>query len=164
MASSDLTQQTELRELGESLAFFGAPLAAYAAVPHLGLEETVARALAASHSEASFLRTLPLVLVRQRDRLNLAQLATAAERLGVTAELGMLLELTADVASWPALRAQAQSLPRVPSREPRYFFNETGRANRQLAERRSPKAARTWGFFLNMPEDSFRSLLGKFGA
>ena len=72
----------------------------------------------------------------------------------------MLLELTARLAGLPHLEAEARALRR-PHGAPRAFFPVAGRFALKLAEERTPAVARSWGFLLNMSEESMRTFLVK---
>ena len=80
---------------------------------------------------------------------------------GLRAELGLVLELTADVAALPELRRQADPLRDRRRSRDRYLPESMSERERELARRRSPPAARRWHFLVNMTEESLRGLLRK---
>jgi hypothetical protein len=149
--------------VGEGLVALGAPLAAYAPRAQKSAEEVLVDALALSHSQATFLRVLPFVLVRNRAKLDLGALAARATARGVAAELGMLFELTARIGAVAELLAHAERLKSFRSQGLRYYFGESGPFQRRLAEQRSPDFAKNWGFFLNMSEELFSDVLKTHG-
>jgi hypothetical protein len=149
--------------VAESLVAYGAPLAAYAPVASAPLEEALLEGLRLSHQDATLLRVLPVVVSRHSRTLDYSRLRARAREAGLEAELGMLLELTARLTGVDALRSEAEALTR-PEGEPRYYFGETGRFARKLADERTPPFARRWGFLLNMSEESFRGVLAKHHA
>ncbi|MCM2332901.1 MAG: hypothetical protein NDI82_03030 [Anaeromyxobacteraceae bacterium] len=81
--------------------------------------------------------------------------------MNLKAELGMLLELTGTAAGLPALGELAGELMDARRKRPRYLPRVEGAFERQLAEQRSPAAARRWGFYMNMTEDSVRDFVRK---
>jgi hypothetical protein len=75
----------------------------------------------------------------------------------------MLLDLTADVAHLPNLRARTAKLRDGRRKRPRYFPTVEGTFEKQLAAKRTPEAASRWHFFMNMTEESFRDMVSKHG-
>ena len=45
-----------------------------------------------------------------------------------------------------------------------FFEGPQGRYSRDLTRRITPKVAADWGFLMNMPVESFRSVFDKFAA
>jgi hypothetical protein len=71
--------------------------------------------------------------------------------------LGMLAELTGELADAPALKERGARLWSARG-TPKFFFSPKNRFDEELARERTPAFARRWGFLLNMGEDSFRGL------
>jgi hypothetical protein len=151
------------RKVAECLVAHGAPLAAYEGALTGPLEEALVDGLALSHEDSTILRALPVVIARNHTRIDYPRLRTLACERGREAELGMLLELTAEVAGLEALVHEALKLRR-PERPPCLYFHERGRFGQRLAEQRTPSVARRWGFLMNMTVDCFRDLLLKARA
>jgi hypothetical protein len=91
----------------ESLAAYGAPLAAYQGRAHASLETTVVQALGFAKQDASLLKVLPLVVLKNVAKMNWGVLKEEARRAKLKAELGMLVELVADVAERPELKTRS---------------------------------------------------------
>ncbi len=149
--------------LRESLAWYGAPLEGVRPRRHLGFEETIAGALDAARTNGLILRVLPVVMAKNPEP-NWSKLRSAARHKKVGAELGMLIELTADLLERPDWRVHAASLRDRRRRRTRYYPRVGGRFEEQLAVEHTPPAARRWGFLMNMPEESFRDLLVRHHA
>lgn len=142
----------------ETLVAFGAPLAAWRARAHQPLEQALATALRRARTDATLLRSLPVVLALNWRQLDWNQLEERARGLDVLETLGMLVELTADLARLPELGPIAQRWWKPhPATKP--FFRRRSAFDSELAEERTPRVARKWGFLMNLGEDSFRSLL-----
>jgi hypothetical protein len=154
---------TNSRETAECLVAYGAPLAAYQGRATRSLEEALVEGLGLSHENATVLRALPVVLARNYTTIDYVRLRALACQSGRQAELGMLLELTAEVANLGCLLREVEPLKKPQGPPCLYFWEErTGRMARKLAEERTPAVVRSWGFLMNMSTDSFRSLLSKF--
>jgi hypothetical protein len=102
-----------------TLVYFGAPLM-WVSRRQMNLEDAVVGALALLAEDATLLFALPVVLAMNEASVKPAKLLREARRLGVQAELGMVLELTAELAGASSLGALASSLHRVAG-EPRYL-------------------------------------------
>lgn len=149
----------------ESLKAYGAPLAGWEGRATLALEEALAQGLRLAHEDSTLLRTLPVVFARQAQGLDASRLTARARQLGCEAELGMLLELTAQLTGDSRLGELARALEhaRRPT-EPRFFFEPRGPMERKYTPLRTHALMRRWGFFLDMPPDVFGSLLAKHNA
>jgi len=102
---------------------------------------------------------LPVLLRRNRS-LDVPSVVARARSDEDVRVLGLLLELTGRLGDAPELLAAAARLPRQFTR-PEFFFAPRGPRCRALVERRTPEVARAWGWLVNMPEESFASLLAK---
>lgn len=148
----------------ESLKAYGAPLVGWDGRATLSLEEALAQGLCLAHEDSTLLRTLPVVFARHAHRLDATRLTARARELGCEAELGMLLELTAQLTGNQRLGALACSLEHARPAEPRFFFEPRGPMERKYTPLRTHALVRRWGFFLDMPPDVFGTLLAKHGA
>jgi DNA-binding transcriptional ArsR family regulator len=144
-----------------SLVAHGAPLQGVAPRAAYSLSDTVLRGLDAARTDPTVLRVLPVVVAKHAADLDWEELEEGARRMNLKAELGMLLELTGTAAGLPALNAQAEGLMDGRRKRPRYFPRVVGAFERQLAEERSPAAARRWNFYMNMSEESVRDFVRK---
>lgn len=126
------------------------------------VEEVVAEGLALSHHDATVARVLPLVLWRQRDRLDHARLVREAARRNELQSLGFFLELTGWLGGDPRLTALSRRLrDRRRSRTRLFFAGPHGRMALASARRKTPRLARRWGYLMNMGLDSFTSAFAK---
>src|SRR4051812_38886743 len=141
----------------ETLVALGAPLSGWRPYRRLAPEVALALALRFARTDASLLRSLPIVLARTWRELDWSKLETSVQDQDSLALLGMLTELTASLAGVPELGEKARRLWRPP-RETRHLFRPRNEFDRELAEHRSPEVARKWGFLMNIGEDSFRAL------
>jgi hypothetical protein len=144
--------------VAETLVAFGAPLGAWSPRAHLPLEQALVAGLVQSRADATVLRALPVVLLRNWRDLAWPALEQSARQAGVTSALGMLVELTAKLAGVPDLEAKVAGWPR-PTRDPEPYFPSRNRFDAELVAERTPAVARAWGFLMNVGEDSFRRLL-----
>jgi len=142
-----------------TLVYFGAPLM-WVPRRQMDLEDAVVGALALLAEDATLLLALPVVLSMNEASVKPAKLLREARRLGVQAELGMVLELTAELAGASSLGALASSLHRVAG-EPRYLQQRSSPLARQAADERTPPVVARWGFRVNMPESSLRQFFAK---
>lgn len=148
----------------ESLVAFGAPLANWQPRRNMRLEEALPPALWLSHRNPTLLRVLPFVLARNVPALDWHLLEMKTQEAGQEAELGFLLDLTAELTADASLAERAARFEKAKSAAPRFYFEPRGDRDRRLVELRTPAVARRWGFLLNMPTDSFRSLMSKYDA
>jgi hypothetical protein len=146
------------------LASAGAPLGApELESPAPPVELVVAEALSLSHRDATVARVLPLVLWRQRGRLDLDRLLREATRRDERQALGCFLELAGQLGGEPRFVAAARGLHDKRRKKTRMFFAGPHGPRALAATRRNtPKEALRWGFLMNMGLDSFRSTFEKF--
>ena len=153
------------RSVRNWLRGIGAPIVQDGSTDQLAppLEELVAAGLHLTHTDASVARALPIVLWRNRARLRFDELAERARHKGEGATLGLFLDLASQLANHPELADVARTLEDTRSPSTTFFFAGAGdtAAGRELAELRTPAAARRWRFLMNMPFDSFESLFRK---
>lgn len=159
--STTLGSATTSADVRNSLAAYGAPLAGARPRATMSLEEAIVAGLGEARTDATVLRTLPVVLSKNEAKLDWHALKTRAYRARRKMELGMVVELTADLLGRPELRERVADLHDRRVKKKRYFLAPRSSFERALAERNSPPAALRWGFYLNMGEDAFRSTLEK---
>lgn len=153
----DVAQAGDWEATAETLVALGAPLTGWRPNRRLAPEAALAFALRFASTDASLLRSLPVVLARTWRDLDWGKLEDSARAQGSLPLLGMLTELTASLAGLPQLAEKARRWWRPP-REQLHFFLPRNQFDRELAEHRTPPVARKWGFLMNMGEDSFRAL------
>jgi hypothetical protein len=153
------TEKAWQQELRETLAALGAPLAGEHPHEHMKLEDALVAGLQAARCDGTLLRVFPVVLAKNLDHLDWQALKERARRRKLKAELGLLVELTADLLDRPELCRQVADLHDRRRRVPRYLPEAHSEFERRLAKERSPAVARRWGFYMNMSVESFRSSL-----
>jgi hypothetical protein len=94
----------------ESLAYFGAPLRTRRRRQHFKLETTLAKGLAAAKRDPTVLKSLTLVLLKNRSALNWSVLKEEARRLKLKHELEEVVELAADVSGRAEMKAHVADL------------------------------------------------------
>lgn len=156
--------ETSQRKARESLAHWGAPLAGVRPVCHFGLNESLLRGLEEARHDGTVLRVLPTVLARSVASMDWAGLREDARRRKLKAELGWLIELTAELLDRPELKAEAAALHDKRRRSLRFFPEVKSGYEAELARRRAPDVALRWGFWMNMSTESFRGTLEKHHA
>lgn len=121
--------------------------------------------LALSRRDPSLVRALPVLLWLRRGDLDMTRLRRLAARKGRERTLGFFLDLTARLSRDRGLRNAAAALGPARSLRATKFFTrcETALA-RAVAEERAPPVARAWGYRMNMPMDSFKTLFDKSRA
>ncbi len=157
----DIDRDERVREW---LARAGAPLgAADVRGPVPDVEESFAEALALSHRDPTVARVLPVVLWRQRHRLDFDRLRREATRRNEDQALGYFLELAGRLGNERGLvRAAAVLRDRRRRKERMFFSGPHGPRALAATRRNTPSEARRWGFLMNMGLDSFRSTFDKF--
>jgi hypothetical protein len=147
-----------------NLARFGAPMSVEGESENdLSLEETLVLALSLSRRDATVARTLPLVVARNADRLDLPRLEYLARKQGVLPVLGFFLDMTGSLARNPELLTEARRLMDRRRKRMESFFVQRrfSEFEKRLAEINTPPVARSWHFLMNMGMDSFESLFQK---
>lgn len=148
------------------LASLGAPLGAPRAMgtPAPEREEVLAEAVELSHRDATVARVLPFTLWMHRNNLKMDRLVEKTTRRDERQALGCFLELAGSLGEDPALLREARRLRDKRRSKTRMFFEgrPRGRYSLALTRRKTPKAARRWGYLMNMDLDSFKSLFEKF--
>ena len=146
------------------LAAAGAPLSSpKTKKPLPRLEVALAEALALSHRDATVARVLPLVLWRQRERLDLDRLVQESSRRDERSTLGYFLELAGQFGGDAHLVRVARALRDRRRTGIRPFFTgPQGPHSAAVARRNTPKEALRWGYVMNMGLDSFKAMFDKF--
>lgn len=128
------------------------------------LEDVLGDALALSHHDATVARVLPLLLVRDWDRLDHGGLVRAATRRNERQALGLFLDLGALLGPNARMAELAESLrDRRRTRLRPFFARAHGPRALALARRRTPRLVRSWGYLMNMDLASFASVFAKHG-
>ncbi|MBS2021050.1 MAG: hypothetical protein JST92_01470 [Deltaproteobacteria bacterium] len=145
----------------ESLAAHGAPLLSYRPVAHLTVEQALLRGLVHARSDLGLLKVLPLVVLANESKLRWSALKEDARRAGLQAELGMLVELTADAARRPELKERVLDLFDRRRTKVRFFVPPANKYERALALDATPPGARRWGFLMNLSAETFEATVRK---
>jgi DNA-binding transcriptional ArsR family regulator len=144
-----------------SLAAYGAPLAGVVPRVEMSREAATVEALAESRRDATMLRVLPVVLLKNEDDFDWNALLELARKRKLKDELGMMLELTAGSSGRRSLATRATGLADGRRRVPRYLPEPASAYERALADQRTPAVARRWGLRMNMTEESVREFVRK---
>lgn len=147
-----------------NLRRWGAPLVRVG-VPgeELSLESTLAYGLKLARHHSDVARVWPVVLAKNRQKVDLANLSRLANRLGQKRFLGFFLALTGRLLKDETLEVQGKRLRDERFRSTQDFFLPVqGERAQKLAEERTPPLARDWGLRMNMPMESFESSFAKF--
>jgi hypothetical protein len=149
-----------------SLKSWGAGLAKGApSSGSLPLEETLAYGVDLARRDPDVAETWPVVLAKNRARLDLGRLESLARRLGQKRALGFLLSLTGQFLGDPSLAAYARRLRDARVRASQDFFTgSAGKRTRALTEANTPRLARAWHFRMNTSLDSLRHHFDKFAG
>jgi len=127
-------------------------------------EVVLADALVLARGSGSVARALPMAFLGARKKLDFDRLAKEAESRGQVRTLGFFLDLSAELSGHQTFATAASKLhvhPAATMTRPIQFFKPTTALERKLAEGRTPKVARKWGFRMNMDMDSFTSMFRK---
>lgn len=161
-----VTRESDLRdslqELGAPLVLDVQPSAHFA--PDQTPEETLVRSTLHAKKDPSVARTLPLALVRSFESLDPELLKYWATKLHAKQELGMFLELSAELANSPKLKKLSRRFKDKRVKETKDFFETNSPLLRKLSEKNTPDVARRWKFRMNMSMDSFQSTFERFKA
>jgi hypothetical protein len=129
----------------------------------LTLEETLAYGVDLARRDPDVAQAWPVVLAKNRTRVDLDRLETLVRRLGQKRALGLLLSLTGLLLADPTLTAFAARFRDSRVRETRDFFSlPRGKRAQSLAEANTPELARKWRFRMNTSVESLRSHFDKF--
>jgi hypothetical protein len=128
------------------------------------LEDLAFEAVRVAPLDATLTRALPLFFWRSRSQLNPATLASAARGREEARTIGFFLELTGELSGDQSFRTAAATLRPARRHANTYFFRSSAESRfaREAARRSAPEVAKRWGFFMNMPLDSFQTLFDKF--
>jgi len=143
-------------ELSAFVAHFGARVSRGASAGNL--QDLALRAVTYSRQDSALARMLPVFLWRNREALDLDQLARKGRRLGEARALGYFLELAGTLGRDGRLRRAAARLrSRAYARRPEYLFVNAPRNpfEAMAAEQQTPAEARRWGLLTGTPADSF---------
>lgn len=128
-------------------------------------ERALVDAVQLSRRDATLARALPVALAAQWTTLDRGRLETAAVRARAKHALGFFLALTAELEGSKPLRALAESFRDHRVTSLRLFFTlASARASRDLAERRTPRLAREWGYLMDLDLGTFKSAFAKHAS
>lgn len=149
------------RDPRPSLVAYGAPLAGVEPKAEMRREEALVAGLRGTRTDPTLLRVLPVMLLRNEEKLDWNEVRSRAGREKLKSELGLLLDLTAEVAGKPGLHARTRGLLDRRRRVPRYLPEPANEFERRLADKRTPAVVRRWGFRANVSEDSVGEFVRK---
>jgi hypothetical protein len=129
----------------------------------LDLEQTLAYGVALARRDPDVAQVWPVVLAKNRGRVDLDRLEQIVRRMGQKRALGFLLALTGRLLKDPALHAFARHLRDSRVRRTQDFFTlAKGKRMQGLTEANTPGIAKDWKFRMNTSLDSFQSHFNKF--
>jgi hypothetical protein len=144
-----------------TLVAYGAPILV-PAKKEMPLEEAVAKSLVLLREDPTVICSLPVVLDRAAETLDREALRQRAKALGVASELGMVLELTAELTGAERFRQWAREFaPRAGA--PVYLTRDPvlSEYTRRFTDERTPDVVHRWGFRLNFPMPDLRQFFEK---
>ena len=116
-------------------------------------------ALALSRRDVSVTRALPVLLWLRRADLDMVRLRRLAASKGRERTLGFFLDLTARLSGDRRLRNAATALRLArPRPVTKFFTRRESSLARAVAKERTPPVARAWGYRMNMPMASLRTM------
>jgi hypothetical protein len=144
-----------------TLVAYGAPMLV-PAKKEMPLEEAVAKSLALLREDPTVICSLPVVLDHAAETLDPAALRRSAEALRVASELGMVLDLTAELTGAERFRLWAGELAPHPH-APVYLTRDRVLSEyaRRFTDERTPDVVRRWGFRLNFPLPDLKQFFEK---
>lgn len=148
--------------LDAAMAWFGAPLLRAEPKRHGSLENAFANAAKSARRDPTLFKTLPVVLLKNENAFDWDLLRDCALRACSKAEVGMLLDVTAEVADSSALRQVATTFRDHRRVRMEFFFEPRNEFDEHLAKKRTPSVVRRWKYWMNMELDSLRSTVKKF--
>ncbi len=115
--------------------------------------------------DATVARIIPLCLWHERDSIDWKKLVATVHGAEDKHALGFFLELTSKLTGDQRFKSCASMLRDKRVRAVRDFFDGRSTSSaRELADLRTPKLARHWGFRMNMSMESFESIFAKFSS
>ncbi len=161
---SQTSDSADVSDLKGELAGLGLPVNAAKSSPSddRPLEPLLASACTLAHRDASVARSLPVLLARYRDELDMRELEHACRSVGQKHTMGFFLELTAQLSGDRALSNAATHFRDKRRKKERQFFDNASAFSRRVAESRSPALAKKWKLLMNLSHESFASTFEKF--
>jgi hypothetical protein len=130
---------------------------------NVDLEETLVAGAKLARRDATVARVMPLCLWHERSNVDWKRLLTSVYGADDKHTLGFFLELTTELSGDERFKSCAGLLRDKRVRTVHDFFMGRKTASaRELAEAKTPKVAREWGFRMNMEYESFQSTFDKF--
>lgn len=140
------------------LSALGAPLPDDPADPVPDVATVLAHGAKLARSDASVARSLPVVVWKNRQNLDVERMRAAASLLGEKHTVGFFLDLTGTLGRDSSLKERAKRFrDRRRKTAQNFFLGKHSTRSRQLADSRSPRVAREWHFRMNMTMDTFAS-------
>ncbi len=154
----------ESRNILAHLKAMGAPLGGTTTKRQRHSDESMlAKALVLAQENSTLARTLPIVLFKNLEKIDLEKLEISAKKMGARQILGFFLDLTGELADNPDLQAKADSMRDKRFKKMRDFFRgNSGPYASQLADLNTPSVARKWHYRMNMKMDAFGSMFNKY--
>ena len=145
------------------LSELGSPVySTYEGKVFLSPEESLARGVLLSKKDAVLLRTLPIVMWKNRNDLDFDLLLMYARKLKVKKETGFLLNLTGKLTGNAKLKMK--SVDFFDNRNTKfesYFLGKRSKSQKKLEELNTPLLAKKWKLNINMDLENFDNFLNK---
>lgn len=126
----------------------------------LSLEETLGYALALSRRRADVARVWPVVLAKNRSKVNLVRLESLARYLGQERALGFFLSVVRTFFNdQDLMRAERRLRDGKAHRVERFFLLPRNNLVVALEEKRTPSLAKQWFFSMNATLEWFEACL-----
>ncbi|MEQ1665507.1 MAG: hypothetical protein ABL927_09050 [Bdellovibrionales bacterium] len=150
----------------------------------LPIEQVLALGIQLSKSNATVLRALSVLVIKQLQNIDIQRLLFYSRELGVVRETGFILDLTAELCTESLSRSVLKSQLKSPlilqsklqlknwskmfgdnrhSKTVPYFNNQKiGKYNASLLGVNNPKIAAQWNFLVNIDLDGFQKIFQQF--
>lgn len=164
--AADPHEDKEAQDTRRRLKTLGAPLNGRAMRrSNVDVEETLVAGVKLARRDATVARVMPLCLWHERSNVDWKRLLSCVHGAEDKHTLGFFLELTTALSGDERFKSCATMLRDKRVRTVHDFFMGRKTASaRELAEVKTPKVARDWGFRMNMEFESFQSTFDKFVA
>lgn len=148
----------------EKLAYLGLPVSGLKRAPRAAdcVEELLVLGATYAREDPTTARAFPVVLWKLRGKLNFKLVEKFGRKRGQKQNVGFLLELTGKLGGDHHLVTEARAMRDHRRRRPQHYFRADSDYAQSLAEFRTPRLARDWGWLMNVGYDAFESTFEKF--
>ena len=160
-------QHPEAQNILSHLQYFETPLTGeFSLSTSLTIEETIVKSLELARWYPPIARVLPVVIHRNRKKIDLNLLVMLANKNSQKKALGFFLELTAILSGDHNLKSIAKKCRDRRYKRHEYFFYRQGKNKyfQRLTQKKTPTVAKKWHFLMNIELETFKSVYRKFAA